>query len=64
MLRDVLERIGKGYLIAKDEVFKGHSLARFIRKGGPDEVGQVIADPKLISKGGCVFRVNGPMSHG
>lgn len=53
MLRDILERIGKGYLAAKGEPFKNHPLARFIRKGGPDEVGHAIADPSLITKGGC-----------
>jgi 5-methylcytosine-specific restriction enzyme A len=53
MLRDVLDRIGKNYLAAKDEPFKGHPLGRFIRKDGPDEVARVIADPKLTPKGGC-----------
>jgi len=53
MLRDVLERIGKDYLAAKDESFKSHPLARFIRKDGPEEVGRVIAEQNLISKGGC-----------
>ena len=53
MLRDVRERIGKSYLVAKDEPFKGHLLGRFIRKDGPDEVARVIADPQLIAKGGC-----------
>jgi hypothetical protein len=52
MLRDVLEHIGKNYLPAKDEPFKGHPLGRFIRKDGPDEVARVIADPQLIAKGG------------
>src|SRR6266478_6919388 len=53
MLRDVLEHIGKDYLAAKDESFKSHPLARFIRKDGPEEMGRVIADPQLILKGGC-----------
>ena len=53
MLRDVLERIGTGYLAAKDQSFKSHPLARFIRKGGPDEIGRVVADARLVLKGGC-----------
>src|SRR5262249_9387916 len=53
MLRDVLEHIGKNYLAAKEEPFKGHPLGGFIRKDGVDEVARVIADPQLIGKGGC-----------
>src|SRR5262245_59349163 len=53
MLRDVLEHIGKNYLAAKEEPFKGHPLRGFIRKDGVDEVARVIADPQLIGKGGC-----------
>jgi hypothetical protein len=53
MLRDVLEHIGKGYLAAKDESFKRHPLAQFIRTDGPKEVGRVVGDSKLIPKGGC-----------
>ena len=48
MIRDVLERIGKNYLAAKTDSFKGHPLARFIRKDGPNQIARVIGDPQLI----------------
>ena len=53
MLRDVLERIGKSYIDARAASFQGHSLARFIRKDGPDEIAHTLGDSGLISKGGC-----------
>lgn len=53
MLRNVLERVGKSYIDAKAESFQGHPLARFIRKGGPEEIARTLGDSQLISKGGC-----------
>jgi len=61
LLRNVLERIGSGYLAAKAESFKGHPLAGFIRNDGSNEIGRVVADPNLNPKGGC--GVGGQWAH-
>ena len=53
MLRDVLQRIGTGYLAAKAEPYKEHPLARYIRHDGPEEVHRAVSDPQLNPGGGC-----------
>jgi 5-methylcytosine-specific restriction protein A len=53
MIREILERIGTGYLAAKSEPFTAHPLARFIRSANEGSLDPLLADKHLLVKGGC-----------